>query len=51
VAEALLVAPSNLDDDANLVGCWLIPHYCSALNDDYGSDDADDLMIPHDDSC
>jgi hypothetical protein len=51
VAEALLAAPSNWDGDVNLVGCWLILNYCPALNDDCDSDDADDLTIPHDDSC
>lgn len=50
VEEALLAAPSNWDDDVNLVGCWLTPHYCPALNDDCDSDDADDLMSLHDDS-
>jgi hypothetical protein len=51
VGVGLLAAPSNWDDDASSVGCRLTPHYCSALNDDCGSDGADDLMIPHDDFC
>lgn len=51
VGEALLVAPLNWDDDENLVGCCLTPHYCPASNDDCGSGGADDLMIPHDDFC
>jgi hypothetical protein len=51
VGEGFLAAPSNWDDDVNSVGCRLTPHYCSALNDDCGSDGVDDLMIPHDDFC
>lgn len=50
VEEDLLAAPSNWGDDVKWVDCWLTPHYCSAL-DDCGSDDDDDLMTHHDDSC